>query len=72
MATIDELNERRARTKAMLDALGMMNTPREADEQLKASAKYRLVYEAWQAAEREFNAAIGALSPADLEALANR
>jgi hypothetical protein len=72
MATIDELNERRARTYDHLTMLGMMNTSHDRDERIKQVAQYRLAKDAWMAAEREFNGAIGALSAAELEALATR
>lgn len=72
MATINELNERRQRTYERLTTLGMMNTLHDPDEKLKQAASYRLAYEAWMAAEKEFNKAIAALSPAELETLANR
>lgn len=72
MATIDELNERRARTYAYVTTLGMMNSQIDPDARLKQDAQYRLACDAWMAAEQEYIAAIGRLSAPELEALANR
>lgn len=72
MATIDELNERRALAEMRMKALGMQNTPTDAEDQLKAAAQYRLVYDAWFVAQKEYQDAVNALSADELMALASR
>jgi hypothetical protein len=72
MATIHELNERRVQAQLRRDALAMMNTPTDAEEQLRAAARYRLAYDAWIAAENEYHAAIRSLSAEELSAIAGQ
>jgi hypothetical protein len=71
MATIHELNERRVQAQLRRNALAMMNTPTDAEEQIKAAARYRLACDAWIAAENEYYAAFSSLSSEELNALAN-
>ena len=70
MASIKELNERRALAEMRMRALGMLNTPRDAEDQLKAASQYRLAYLAWERAESDFHKAVNVLSTDELMALA--
>lgn len=60
--TIDQLNERRALAEMRMKALGMQNLPTDAESQLKATAQYRLAYDAWFAAQKEYQDAMNRLS----------
>lgn len=66
MTDIHTLNERCVKAEMYLTNLGMMNTPTDAEDQLKARARYRLAWHAFQAAEREYNTAIASLSADEL------
>lgn len=68
---IRELAERRAAAQLHFNALGMANSPTDVEGQLMASARYRLAWDAYQAAERDYNAAINKLSTDQLIALSN-
>lgn len=70
--TIDQLNERRAMAAMHMKALGIQNAPIDAEGQLKAAARYRLAYDAWFVAEKEYQDAVNALSAEELMALAAR
>lgn len=63
---IRELNERRANSRLLMEALSMMNVPSDPEERLRADARYRLACDAYERTEREFQQAINALSTDDL------
>lgn len=66
-----ELVERRQRLGQRMRALGMMNTPTDAEDQFRAIAQYRFACDAWEAVEKEYREAISRLSVPELEALAD-
>ena len=70
MADIYELNRKRCHAEAYMKALGMLNTPVDAEEQPKAQARYRLAYDAWWQAQKEYQDAIAGMSADQLIALA--
>lgn len=70
MPTIRELNQRRSEAALWVKMLGMVNQPIDYEERLKLDARYRLAMDASQRAEREYNAALAAMSSEYLIALA--
>lgn len=70
MATIQELNEKRAATALVVQSLGMMNVSTDYAERLKQDARYRLARDANMLAERDYSDALAAMSSDELIALA--
>ena len=67
---IRKLAEKRAAASQYVQALGMMNAyGRTPEEQIKASAQYRLASNAAAAADREYQDAMGVLTPDELNEL---
>jgi len=71
MPNLQELAERRAAAAEVITALGTANTPTDFVDRIKASAQMRLAYDALERTEREYTAAIDALSTDELTAIAN-
>ena len=71
MTDIHALNERRAKARAHIEALQIMNVPEPPEERLKADARRRLAFDAWEAAEHDYAVAIRRLSTEELLLLAN-
>lgn len=71
MSRIKELAETRAKAAQYVQNLGMMNTyGRTPDEEIAASAQYRLAQDAWMKAEADYRDAIAGLSAEELMSLA--
>lgn len=70
MATIQELNERRAGAALVVQTLGMVNVPMDYSERLKQDVRYKLALDASHRAEQDYHAAIDAMPSDDLLALA--
>ena len=70
MTRLKELNIARLKAGALVESLGVMNTPTEYSDRLKASARYRLAHDAWIRAEQAYGAELAHTSTDVLTALA--
>lgn len=71
MNKIKELAETRARAAQYVQGLGAMNAyGRTPEEEIAASARYRLAQDAWMKAETDYREAIAGLSADELMSLA--
>ena len=69
MSNIYDLARHRAIAMMHVRNLGMSNTPTDPVERVAADARYRLACDAYDRAEREYQAALAKLSTAELIAL---
>jgi hypothetical protein len=63
---IQELAKRRAEAQDHVNALGMMGTPSDLAARVASDARYRLAQDALARADREYRAAINALTTEQL------
>ena len=69
---LQKLNERRCAAQLRMNNLGVINVPTDADEKLKANARYRLAVDASMRAEQEYYSALYNTPTAELMAIATK